>query len=302
MSRSSCPGACCSRCWSRSSCIGASARRGLLRGDLLPAGHLDADRDGDDVAVPAASQPRADQRGAQVARASARSPFLSEPRLVHPDARGDRHLAAHRLQHGAVPRRAVGDTARALRGGRRRRRKPSGRPLPEGDMAAARPDDHVRDVTTFITAFKVFDTVAVMTRGGPMGASEMLLYAVYLEGFQYFHLSYAATLTLIFLAFTLCSPWPRHSFSTAGCITDGRRRAPQRTPPRRAAPARHALAAVRRRFAARARGAVRRRGLHAAAVRVHAGRPRSSRRPRSSGRLSHCGRATSTACRTSARR
>jgi len=58
-------------------------------------------------------------------------------------------------------------------------------------------------VTTFITAFKVFDTVAVMTRGGPMGASETLLYAVYLEGFQYFHLSYAATLTLIFLAFTL---------------------------------------------------------------------------------------------------
>ncbi len=58
-------------------------------------------------------------------------------------------------------------------------------------------------ITTFITAFKVFDTVAVMTRGGPMGASETLLYAVYLEGFQYFHLSYAATLTLIFLAFTL---------------------------------------------------------------------------------------------------
>jgi multiple sugar transport system permease protein len=58
-------------------------------------------------------------------------------------------------------------------------------------------------VTTFITAFKVFDTVAVMTRGGPMGSSEVLLYAIYLEGFQYFHLSYAATLTLVFLAFTL---------------------------------------------------------------------------------------------------
>jgi multiple sugar transport system permease protein len=58
-------------------------------------------------------------------------------------------------------------------------------------------------VTTFITAFKVFDTVAVMTRGGPMGSSEVLLYAIYLEGFQYFHLGYAATLTLIFLAFTL---------------------------------------------------------------------------------------------------
>ena len=58
-------------------------------------------------------------------------------------------------------------------------------------------------VTTFITAFKVFDTVAVMTRGGPMGSSEVLLYAIYLEGFQYFHLSYAAALMLIFLAFTL---------------------------------------------------------------------------------------------------
>ncbi|MCK1721347.1 sugar ABC transporter permease [Bradyrhizobium sp. 141] len=58
-------------------------------------------------------------------------------------------------------------------------------------------------VTTFITAFKIFDTVAVMTRGGPGGASEVLLYAIYLEGFQYFHMSYAATLTLVFLAFTL---------------------------------------------------------------------------------------------------
>ena len=58
-------------------------------------------------------------------------------------------------------------------------------------------------VTTSITAFKVFDTVAVMTRGGPMGASEVLLYAIYLEGYQYFHMGYAAALTLIFLAFVL---------------------------------------------------------------------------------------------------
>lgn len=58
-------------------------------------------------------------------------------------------------------------------------------------------------VTTSITAFKVFDTVAVMTRGGPMGSSEVLLYAIYLEGYQYFHMGYAAALTLIFLAFVL---------------------------------------------------------------------------------------------------
>lgn len=58
-------------------------------------------------------------------------------------------------------------------------------------------------VTTTITAFKVFDTVAVMTRGGPVGSSEVLLYAVYLEGFQYFHTAYAAALTMIFLVFIL---------------------------------------------------------------------------------------------------
>ena len=58
-------------------------------------------------------------------------------------------------------------------------------------------------VTTSITAFKVFDTVAVMTRGGPAGASEVLLYTVYLEAFQYFHIGYGAALTMVFLAFVL---------------------------------------------------------------------------------------------------
>ena len=58
-------------------------------------------------------------------------------------------------------------------------------------------------ITTSITAFKVFDTVAVMTHGGPIGASEVLLYSIYLEGFQYFHTAYAAALTVIVLAFIL---------------------------------------------------------------------------------------------------
>jgi multiple sugar transport system permease protein len=71
-------------------------------------------------------------------------------------------------------------------------------------------------VTTSITAFKAFDTIAVMTRGGPMGASEVLLYTVYLEGFQYFHIGYAAALTLIFLAFILV-------FSVAQALTLDRR-------------------------------------------------------------------------------
>ena len=58
-------------------------------------------------------------------------------------------------------------------------------------------------ITTMITAFKIFDTVTVMTRGGPVGSTEVLLYNIYLEGFQYFHTGYAAALTFIFLAFIL---------------------------------------------------------------------------------------------------
>lgn len=58
-------------------------------------------------------------------------------------------------------------------------------------------------ITTMITAFKIFDTVAVMTRGGPVGSTEVLLYNIYLEGFQYFHTGYAAALTFIFLAVIL---------------------------------------------------------------------------------------------------
>jgi multiple sugar transport system permease protein len=58
-------------------------------------------------------------------------------------------------------------------------------------------------VTTSITAFKVFDTVAVLTHGGPMGSTNVLLYDIYLEGFQYFRMAYAAVLTFIFLVFIL---------------------------------------------------------------------------------------------------
>ncbi len=61
-------------------------------------------------------------------------------------------------------------------------------------------------ITTTITAFKVFDSVVAMTRGGPQQATEVILYSIYLEGFQYFQTAYAAALTLVFLAFVLlCS-------------------------------------------------------------------------------------------------
>lgn len=58
-------------------------------------------------------------------------------------------------------------------------------------------------ITTSITAFQVFDTVAVLTQGGPMKSTEVLLYTVYLEGFQYFEIGYASALVTLFLAFIL---------------------------------------------------------------------------------------------------
>lgn len=56
-------------------------------------------------------------------------------------------------------------------------------------------------VTTSISAFKVFETVAVLTKG--RAGSETLLYDLYLEGFEYSDTGYAAALTLIFLAIVL---------------------------------------------------------------------------------------------------
>jgi multiple sugar transport system permease protein len=54
-------------------------------------------------------------------------------------------------------------------------------------------------VTTSITAFKLFDTVAILTRGGPDHSSEVFLYLAFLEGFEYFNMGYSAALSLFFL-------------------------------------------------------------------------------------------------------
>jgi multiple sugar transport system permease protein len=56
-------------------------------------------------------------------------------------------------------------------------------------------------VTTSISAFKVFETVAVLTKG--KSGSETLLYAIYLEAFDYGKTGYGAALTLLFLVIVL---------------------------------------------------------------------------------------------------
>ena len=58
-------------------------------------------------------------------------------------------------------------------------------------------------VITAIRSFQVFDTVQVMTKGGPNRATEVLLYTMYSEGFEFFRTGYAAAVTMVFLAFVL---------------------------------------------------------------------------------------------------
>lgn len=53
-------------------------------------------------------------------------------------------------------------------------------------------------IVTAVSAFRVFETVATMTRGGPAFASDTIVYALYREGFVYFKAGYASALTVVF--------------------------------------------------------------------------------------------------------
>lgn len=52
-------------------------------------------------------------------------------------------------------------------------------------------------------AVMVFDTVALLTQGGPGNATRVLLYVIYQEGFSFFRSNVAATATVFFLVLTL---------------------------------------------------------------------------------------------------
>jgi multiple sugar transport system permease protein/sn-glycerol 3-phosphate transport system permease protein len=47
-------------------------------------------------------------------------------------------------------------------------------------------------VTGLISSFQVFDTIYGMTRGGPGNATNVLYYSIYLNGFQFLNMGYAA--------------------------------------------------------------------------------------------------------------
>lgn len=51
-----------------------------------------------------------------------------------------------------------------------------------------------------IRALQVFDTVHVLTRGGPNKSTEVLLHTIYAEGFGFFRMGYASAMTVVFIA------------------------------------------------------------------------------------------------------
>lgn len=55
-------------------------------------------------------------------------------------------------------------------------------------------------IVTALRAFETFDTVKILTQGGPAKASEVLLHTLYVESFEFLRTGYGAAVTVVFLA------------------------------------------------------------------------------------------------------
>jgi multiple sugar transport system permease protein len=52
-------------------------------------------------------------------------------------------------------------------------------------------------VVSLIGSFQIFDTVAVTTNGGPVGATRVIYYYIYQQAFTYFHMGYASAAAMV---------------------------------------------------------------------------------------------------------
>lgn len=57
-------------------------------------------------------------------------------------------------------------------------------------------------VLTLIGTFQVFDTIFLMTEGGPANSTMVLVYYIYYQGFQFFETGYASALSVILFIIT----------------------------------------------------------------------------------------------------
>lgn len=58
-------------------------------------------------------------------------------------------------------------------------------------------------IVVALRAFEAFDTVQILTKGGPGNASEVLLYTLYRESFEYLRTGYGAAVTIVFLTIVI---------------------------------------------------------------------------------------------------
>ncbi len=54
-------------------------------------------------------------------------------------------------------------------------------------------------ITTIINSFQLFPQVMVMTQGGPLGSTQVMVERIYTYGFKYYEMGYAAALSIILL-------------------------------------------------------------------------------------------------------
>lgn len=58
-------------------------------------------------------------------------------------------------------------------------------------------------ITSIIGSFKIFDLVSVMTQGGPMNSSNVIIYYLYQNGFKFFRMGYASSIAIVFFVIVL---------------------------------------------------------------------------------------------------
>lgn len=56
-------------------------------------------------------------------------------------------------------------------------------------------------IVNVINSFKVFETIQIMTQGGPMNSTNTLVYSIYEYGFQFYKIGYASAIGVVLMIF-----------------------------------------------------------------------------------------------------
>ena len=56
-------------------------------------------------------------------------------------------------------------------------------------------------LTNIIASFEVFETINVMTQGGPGNSTNTLVFSIYKQGFEYYRVGYASAMAVVLMLF-----------------------------------------------------------------------------------------------------